>query len=152
MEEDRPKTAYSAHQRQFHWRVMPFVLTNGLASFTRLMNLVLSGLTWTHCLVYLNDIIICACTTQYHIRRLRLFFYLVRTTDLNWSLLNVTPFEAKLLFSDVSCLLTEWRLKLRKSKPSKHGQYHRMWKGFLTLSLHPWICHYCRAPLQKVEQ
>lgn len=45
MEEDRPKTAYSAHQGQFHWRVKPFGLTNGPANFTRLMNLVLSGLT-----------------------------------------------------------------------------------------------------------
>ena len=37
---------------------MPFGLTNGPASFTRLMNLALGELTWTHCLVYLDDIII----------------------------------------------------------------------------------------------
>ena len=123
-DDDRPQTAFSAQQGQFHWRVMPFRLTNGPASFTRLMNLVLNGLTWTCCLLYLNDIIICASTFEDHIRRLRLLFDRVRTTDLNWSLLNVTSFEAKLLFSDVSCLLTEWRLILRKLKPSKHGQYH----------------------------
>ena len=36
-------------------RVMPFRLTNGPASFTRLINLVLNGLTWTHSLVYLDN-------------------------------------------------------------------------------------------------
>ena len=41
---------------------MPFGLTNGLESFTQLMNLALHSLTWTHCLVYLDDIIIWALT------------------------------------------------------------------------------------------
>ena len=57
-EEDRPKTAFSTHGRQVHWRVMPFGLTNGPACFTRLINLALSELTSTHCLAYLDDIII----------------------------------------------------------------------------------------------
>ena len=73
-EEDRPKTAFPTHRGQFQWRVMPFVFTNGPASFTRLMNLALNGLTWTHCLVYLDNIIIWASTFEDHIRRLRLMF------------------------------------------------------------------------------
>ena len=36
---------------------MPFRLTYGPEGFTQLMNLVLNSLTWTHCLVYLDDII-----------------------------------------------------------------------------------------------
>ena len=66
-EEDRPKTAFSTHKGQFQWRVMPFGLTNRPASFTRLINLALSGLTWTHSLVYLDDIIIWASTFENHI-------------------------------------------------------------------------------------
>ena len=81
-EEDRPKTAFSTHQGQFQWRVMPFGLTNGPASFTRLMNLALSGLTWTHCLVYLDDIIIWASTFEDHLGRLRLVFDRIRTAGL----------------------------------------------------------------------
>ena len=57
-EEDKPKTAFQTHRGQFQWRVMPFGSTNGPASFTRLMNPALSKLTWTHCLVYLDDTII----------------------------------------------------------------------------------------------
>ena len=81
-EEDRPKTAFSTHRGQFQWRVMPFGLTNGPASFTRLMNLALSGLTWTHCLVYLDDIIIWAPTFEDHLRRLRLVFDRIRAAGL----------------------------------------------------------------------
>ena len=44
-EGDRPKTAFSTYRGQFQWRVMPFGLTNGLACFTGLMNLAISGLT-----------------------------------------------------------------------------------------------------------
>lgn len=85
-EEDRPKTAFSTHHGQFQWNVMPFGLTNGLASFTRLMNLALSGLTWTHCLVYLNDIIVWAPTFEEHIHRLRLVFNRIRAAGLKLKL------------------------------------------------------------------
>ena len=81
-EEDRSKTAFSTHRGQFQWRVMPFGLTNGPASFTRLMNLAINGLTWTHCLVYLDDIVIWASTFEDHIRRLRLVFDRIRTAGL----------------------------------------------------------------------
>eukprot|EP00644_Phytophthora_capsici_P019036 jgi/Phyca11/132350/e_gw1.154.3.1 len=37
---------------------MPFGLTNAPATFQRLMNGVLRGLTWTTCLVYLDDIVV----------------------------------------------------------------------------------------------
>ena len=81
-EEDRPKTVFSTHKGQFQWRVMPFGLTNGPASLTRLMNLALSGLTWTHCLVYLDDIIIWASTFENHIHRLWLVFDRMRIAGL----------------------------------------------------------------------
>lgn len=81
-EGDRPKISFSAHRGQFQWRVMPFGLTNGPASFTRLMNLALSGLTWTHCLVYLDDIIIWAPTFEEHLHRPRLVFDRVRAAGL----------------------------------------------------------------------
>ena len=73
-EKDRPKTAFSSHCGQFQWTVMPFGLTNGFASFTCLMNLALGGLTWTHCLVYLDDIIVWDPTFDDHLHRRRLVF------------------------------------------------------------------------------
>ena len=80
---DRPKTAFSTHRGQFQWKVMPFGLTkNGPASFTRLMNLVLDGLTWIYCFVYLDDIIVWSATFDEHLHRLRQVFDRIRKAGL----------------------------------------------------------------------
>ena len=48
---------------------MPFGLCNAPATFQRLMNLVLAGLQWSSCLVYLDDIIIVGSTFEEHMER-----------------------------------------------------------------------------------
>jgi hypothetical protein len=53
-EEDQSKTAFITHKGLFHFKVLPFGLTNAPATFERLMERVLNGL---QCLVYLDDII-----------------------------------------------------------------------------------------------
>ena len=81
-DKDRPKTAFSTHRDQFQWNVMPFGLTNGPASFTHLINLALDGLTWTYCLVYLDDIIVWSATFDEHLYRLRQVFDRIRKAGL----------------------------------------------------------------------
>ena len=66
-EDDRSKTAFCKTERLFQIRVMPFGLCNAPATFQRLMDLVLSGLQWSHCLVYLDDIIILGTTFKDHL-------------------------------------------------------------------------------------
>ena len=58
-EKDR-QTAFCTTEGLFEFDVMPFGLCNAPATFQRLMDLVLAGLQWSHCLVYLDDIIILA--------------------------------------------------------------------------------------------
>jgi hypothetical protein len=55
---DREKTAFATRDGLFHFKVLPFGLCNGPATFQRLMSIALSGLQWTSCLVYIDDIII----------------------------------------------------------------------------------------------
>ena len=46
---------------------MPFGLCNAPATFQRLMDLVLAGLQWSDCLVYLDDVIVVGRTFEEHL-------------------------------------------------------------------------------------
>ena len=57
-ERDREKTAFATHKGLYEFKVMPFGLCNAPATFQRLMDLILAGVQWSRCLVYLDDIIV----------------------------------------------------------------------------------------------
>lgn len=57
-EEDRKKTAFITRNGLLEHTRMGMGLCNAPATFQRSMQLVLRGLTWTHVLVYLDDVIV----------------------------------------------------------------------------------------------
>ena len=67
---ERPKTAFSTKQGHWEYRRLPFGLKMAPATFQK-MNSVLSGLTGTHCFVYLNDIVVYAKSLADHDTKLR---------------------------------------------------------------------------------
>ena len=69
-EADKEKTTFVTPFGLHQFRVMPFGLTNAPSTFQRLMGLVLAGLCWQTCLVYLDDIIIFSRTVDEHFQRL----------------------------------------------------------------------------------
>ena len=69
-ESDKEKTAFSTPQGHFEFNVMPFGLTNAPATFQRLMECVLAGLSGEECLIYLDDIIIFSSSFDDHLVRL----------------------------------------------------------------------------------
>ena len=72
--EDKKKTAFSTKQGHFEFNVMPFGLCNAPATFQRLMEYILAGLQWDHCLVYLDDIVVFSTTFDQHVKKLRAVF------------------------------------------------------------------------------
>jgi hypothetical protein len=53
---------------------MPFGLCNAPATFERLMELVLRGLKWKTCLVYLDDVMVVRSTFDEHLKNLKEIF------------------------------------------------------------------------------
>ena len=73
-EGDKEKTAFSTEKGHFEFNVMPFGLTIAPATFQRLMECVLAGLTGEQCLIYIDDIIVFSSTFQEHLDRLERVF------------------------------------------------------------------------------
>ena len=71
---DRDKTAFTTQKGLFEWKVMPFGLSNAPPTFSRLMELVLLGLHWECCLVYLDDIVVFGRNFEQALENLELVF------------------------------------------------------------------------------
>jgi hypothetical protein len=85
-EADKEKTAFITEQGSYEYNVMPFGLTNAPATFQRLMNLVLAGLNWKMCLVYIDDILIFSRTFEEHMVHIRAVFDRLRSANLKLKL------------------------------------------------------------------
>ncbi|GBO01646.1 Retrovirus-related Pol polyprotein from transposon 297 [Araneus ventricosus] len=72
--EDREKTTFTTGEGLWQFKVMPFGLCSARATFEKLMETVLRGLTSESCLVYLNDIIIVGRTFEEHLNNLSKVF------------------------------------------------------------------------------
>ncbi|UYV74279.1 K02A2.6-like [Cordylochernes scorpioides] len=79
---DREKTAFSTGNGLYQFTVMPFGLCNAPATFERLMELVLRGLTWKTCLVYLDDVMVMGRTFGEHLKNLQEIFNRFRAANL----------------------------------------------------------------------
>lgn len=81
-EKSKSLTAFITHRGLFECTVMPFGLTNAPATFQRLMDIVLAGLKWKCCLVYLDDIIVYSTTFEQHLQDLRNVFIALAEANL----------------------------------------------------------------------
>ena len=78
-EESRPKTAFVSSFSKWEFKRCPFGLAQAPAYFQRLINEVLSGLTFALC--YLDDILVFSPDMESHLEHLRLLFGRLRSTD-----------------------------------------------------------------------
>ena len=68
----RAKTAFTVPSGLYEFETMPFGLANAPATFQRLMQTVLRGITPSRCLVYLDDVIVHGRTLNEHMENLEL--------------------------------------------------------------------------------
>ena len=58
--ESREKTAFITTDGLWQFIKMPFGLCNSPATFQRMMDIVLAGLKWVTCFIYLDDVVVFA--------------------------------------------------------------------------------------------
>ena len=96
--EHREKTAFCTQDGLFEFKVMPFGLCNAPATFQRLMDMVLLGLQWTSCLVYLDDVIILGKNFHDHLGNLQQVFERFRQAGLKMKPGKCKIFQKKVPF------------------------------------------------------
>ena len=79
-EESRPKTAFVSSFRKWEFKRCPFGLAQASAYFQRLVNEVLSGLTFAF--GYLDDILVFNCDIESYLKHLRLLSERLRSANL----------------------------------------------------------------------
>ena len=97
-EADRDKTAFITRRGCFRYKVMPFGLTCAPSVFQRLMDLVLCGLTYETCLVYLDDIIVFSRDFDSHVERLREIFSRLKSANLKLHMKKCCLFQQRVSF------------------------------------------------------
>ena len=88
--EDRHKTAFVTADGLYQFKVMPFGLTNAPGTFQRMMDMLLAGLEWNSCLVYLDDIVIFSKTVDEHPIRLEAVLKCLLSANLKLKLKKCT--------------------------------------------------------------
>ena len=97
-DEDKEKTAFSTGNGLYHFNVMPFGLCNAPATFERLMEIVLRGLTWKTCLVYLDDVLVMGKTFDEHLENLKAVFSRIQNAHLKLNPKKCSLFQQQVEF------------------------------------------------------
>ena len=95
---DCPKTAFCTTEGLFQFQVMSFGLCNAPATFQRLMDLVLAGVQWSECLVYLDDVIMLGRTFEEHLCNIRSVFERFRQSGLRLKLSKCHFFQRQVQY------------------------------------------------------
>ena len=97
-EEDQHLTSFITPFGLYQWKRMPMGLCNAPGAFQRLMEIVLSGLTYEMVLVYLDDIIVFGTNFDEHLERLQCVLQRILDANLKISPSKCRLFQTKLTF------------------------------------------------------
>jgi len=113
-ESDRDKTAFITRRGCFRYKVLPFGCTTAPSVFQRLMDLVLCGLTFVTCLVYLDDIIVYANDFETQLLRVRAVFTRLQAANLKLHASKCCLFQRRVAF--LGHVLSENGIKVQDDK------------------------------------
>ncbi len=95
---DRAKTAFTTPYGLFEFNRMPFGMCNAPSTFQRLMDMVLAGLTWRICLVYMDDIIVFSRTFEEQVDNVNMVLGAIRAANITLKASKCKLFQHRLTF------------------------------------------------------
>ena len=98
VEKDIPKTAFVTKYGLYEFTKMPFGLSTAPQTYEHLMKLTLSGLQWSLCLIYLDDVIVFPHDFDEHIDRLDKVLTHIGAAGLMWKPSRCVFFAPKVSF------------------------------------------------------
>ena len=93
--EDRDKTTFTSHLGTYRYVRMPFGLRNAPATFQRALDIILSGVRWQKCLIYLDDVIVFSKNAETHLQHVDEVLRLLRRTGVTLKLRKCSFFQPK---------------------------------------------------------
>ena len=92
------KAAFVTSSGLYGWIVMPFGLTSSPSTLERLMELILAGLRFETCLIYLDDIIVYGKTFEEELKRLEEVFVCLRSSGLKLKRSKCVLFQKRVTY------------------------------------------------------
>jgi len=80
--EDQEKTAFVRHEGAYQNKRMPLGLTIAPATFQRALDIILSGVKWQSCLIFLDDVIVYSKTEREHVGHVDRVLRLLRDAEI----------------------------------------------------------------------
>ena len=96
--EDMDKTAFVSHLGTYRYKRMPFGLKNAPATFQRALDIILSGLRWQVCLIYLDDVIVFSKDMEQHLDHLDQVLSLLRDAGVSLKLRKCSFFQSRVTY------------------------------------------------------
>ena len=115
--QDADKTAFVTRRGQFKFKVLAYGLVNAPSLFQRIMDLVLAGLSWECCLVYIDDVIVFSKGDFHdHIAKLTLVFDRLRDAGLKLKPSKCRLFQRRVAF--LGCVVSQQGIEPQPEKVS----------------------------------
>lgn len=92
-EEDTPKTAVVFHSGVYEFLRLPFGLSNELSTFQRAIDIILLGVKWCNCLVFLYDFIVSSRIMDDYVHHVSEVLTLLRNAEVALRLKNCAFFQ-----------------------------------------------------------
>jgi len=109
--EDRDKTTFTSHTDLFRFLRIPFGLVSAPASFPWALDIILSGVRWQTCLVFLDDVIVFSRTVGDHIRHLREVPFLLEKAGVSLKPSKFHLFQAGVSLKPSKCHLFQKKVE-----------------------------------------